>query len=132
MENQIYGPLELPSGKKIKFRAPIGSDRMNIIQMMKIDEESIVSSALIIDSYVKAKCITEVDGNSTDGNYKELFNNWLDTDVNFYTLICNKLFGNSKEMEKKADDAVAFLLNNVTCSDGCNVQNLQASLTANG
>jgi hypothetical protein len=128
MENKIYGPLELPSGKKIKFRAPIGSDRMNIVQMMKIDEESIVSGALLIDDYVKAKCVTEVDGNPTDGDYKALFNEWLDTDVNFYKLVCNKLFGNDKELEKKADDAVAFLLSNVTCSDGANVQNIQASL----
>lgn len=125
MENKIYGPLELPSGKKIKFRAPIGSDRMNVIQMMKIDEDSIVSGALLIDSYVKAKCITEIDGTPTDGNYKNLFDNWFETDVNFYTLICNKLFGNGKELEKKADDAVAFLLNSVTCSDGYNVQSAQ-------
>ena len=79
----------------------------------------------MIDSYVKAKCITEIDGTPTDGNYKNLFDNWFETDVNFYTLICNKLFGNGKELEKKADDAVAFLLNSVTCSDGYNVQSAQ-------
>ncbi|WP_051542060.1 hypothetical protein [Clostridium lundense] len=132
MERQIYGPLELPSGKVIRFRAPIGSDRMNVIQMMKIDEEAIVSGALLIDDYVKAKCVVEIDSSSTDGNYKELFNEWLDTDVNFYKLVFNKMFGNTKDLEKKADDAVAFLLGKPISSDGHSAQNLQASLTVNG
>ena len=122
-KNKVFGPLELPTGKKIKFRAALGSDRMNVIQMLKIDSDAVVSGALMIDDYVKAKCVVEVDGKEVQENYKELLNNWLDTDISFYKLVFDKMFNNQKEMEAKAEKAVAFLLNSQDSSDGFNVQN---------
>jgi len=122
--NMIYGPLTLPSGKKIKFRAPKGIDRINILQMTKIDEENVVSGALLLDEYVKAKCITEIDGIACEGDYKKIMNEWLDSDITFYKLVFEELFGKSQDMKDRAKAAAAFLLEGLTCSGGFNAQNM--------
>lgn len=133
-KNVVYGPLELPSGMKIKFRAPKGIDRTNVLQMLKIDSDNAVSGAILLDEYVKAKCITEVDGAAATGEYKNLFNDWDEADVNFYKAVCNEMFGNSQELQDKAKEAARFLLNKGTYTAGCSVQAVQKaeSATTNG
>ena len=132
--NMVYGPLQLPSGKQIKFRAPKGIDRTNVLQMMKIDSDSAVSGALLMDEYVKAKCVTEVDGKTTTGEYKTLFNDWMDSDIMFYKAVVNEMFGSGPEMQEKAKEAASFLLNPQTSTDGCSAPTTQeaASATTNG
>lgn len=124
-DNKVFGPLELPSGKKIKFRAPKGIDRMNILQMTKIDSDNTVSGALILDEYVKAKCVKEVDDKAVTESYKTLMNDWLDSDITFYKLVFEQMFGKTEELQNKAKDAAAFLLGKPTSSDGSNAQNTQ-------
>lgn len=130
MENDkitVFGPLELPSGKKIKFRAPKGIDRTNVLQMMKIDSDSAVSGAILLDEYVKAKCVTEVDGAATTGDYKNLFNNWDDGDISFYKAVVNEMFGSGEEMQNKAKEAAAFLLKKGTYTAGCSAATTQGA-----
>ncbi len=124
-ENKVYGPLTLPSGKNIKFRAPKGIDRMNIMQMTKIDSENVVNGALLLDEYVKAKCVTEINGTPVTKSYKDVMSDWLDTDITFYKLVFEQLFGSSADLQQKAKEAAAFLLSGPTCSGGSNAQNTQ-------
>ncbi len=130
--NMVYGPLALPSGKKIKFRAPKGIDRINILQMTKIDSENVVSGALLLDEYVKAKCITEIDGIACEGDYKKTMNEWLDSDITFYKLVYEEMFGKSQDMQDKAKEAAAFLLQGLTSFGGCSVLSTQGSAIQNG
>ncbi len=131
-KNIVYGPLTLPSGRLIKFRAPKGIDRMNILQMNKIDEENVVSGAMLLDEYIKAKCIVEVNGSPVNESYKALMNEWLDTDIAFYKMVFEQMFGKTEELQAKAKEAAAFLLKGLTSSDGHNAQGTPESATPNG
>lgn len=113
-KNMVYGPLELPSGIKIKFRAPKGIDRLNILQMTKIDTENVVSGALLLDEYIKAKCITEVNGAAATESYKDIMSGWLDSDIAFYKIVFEEMFGRSEDMQSKAKEAALFLLKGQT------------------
>ena len=117
-EATTYGPLELPSGKKIKFRAPIGSDRTNVLQMTQISPERAISDAMMVDDYVAAKCITEVDGKPADGDYKRLMEKWPQKDVMFYRAVFDEMFGLNEDTRNKAKEAAAFLLSGRTCTAG--------------
>lgn len=62
MEAKIYGPLELPSGRNIKFRAPTGKDRFDIIRMLRVMQDNLLGAELLIDQYLKTKVVLEIDG----------------------------------------------------------------------
>ncbi|GIM45962.1 hypothetical protein DNHGIG_15110 [Collibacillus ludicampi] len=119
----VYGPLELPSGKKIKFRRPTGLDRLNILQAMSISQEDAVKAGILMQTYLNAKVVTEVDGVPTDGNYLRLFNDWDDADITYYQAVFNEMFGLTEDKLAKAKDAAAFLLKSSTFTDGSNSQN---------
>ncbi|MEW6423178.1 MAG: hypothetical protein AB1523_00280 [Bacillota bacterium] len=114
----VYGPLELPSGRRIKFRAPLGSDRSNVLMMTQISAERAISDTMLVDDYVAAKCVTEVDGKPTDGEYKHLFNDWPLQDVYFYRAVFNEVCGLTEDVQKKAKEVAAFLLKGQTCTAG--------------
>jgi len=118
-ETMTYGPLELPSGKKIKLRAPLGTDRVNVLQMTQITADRAISDAMLVDEYVAAKCVAEVDGKATDGDYKHLFDNWPQKDILFYRTVFDEMFGMNEESRNKAKEAAAFLLKGQTCTGGC-------------
>jgi len=113
-EQRIYGPLELPSGKRITFRAPVGGDRVKVLQMTQIGEDNLISGAMLIDQYVQARCVQTVDGQPVDGDYKRLMDNWDNADVQFYSLVFNEMFGLNEERQEKAKEAARFLLNGAT------------------
>lgn len=120
MNNQlVYGPLELPSGKQIKFRAPLGADRTNVMQMAQISNDNAIADAMAIDDYMAAKCVTEVNGKSTDGDYKRLFEDWMATDIVFYRAVYDEMFGLNQEARAKAKETAAFLLKGQTSTAGC-------------
>lgn len=120
MENNAsYGPLELPSGKQIKFRAPLGIDRTNVLQMSQISADNALADAMAIDDYMAAKCLTEIDGKSTDGDYKRVLENWEQKDILFYRVVFDEMFGLNKEAQDRAKEAAAFLLKGQTCIGGC-------------
>ncbi|HWP96409.1 MAG TPA: hypothetical protein VN426_06130 [Syntrophomonadaceae bacterium] len=119
MDQMVYGPLELPSGKQISFRAPLGSDRTNVLQMCQISSENAVSDAIVIDDYMAAKCLTEVDGKTADGDYKRLFENWSQKDILYYRTVYEEMFGLNVEARDKAKEAAAFLLKGQTSTAGC-------------
>ncbi|ADY55136.1 hypothetical protein Sgly_0779 [Syntrophobotulus glycolicus DSM 8271] len=112
MENRIFGPLTLPSGKEIKFREPLGIDRSSVMQFVNISEDNIINNALLIDEYVSAKCITEIDGAPTTGEYKTLFDNWKSSDILFYKRVYEKCVGIGTDLQEEADKAADFLLKN--------------------
>lgn len=120
MSQAIYGPLELPSGKQIKFRAPLGSDRTKVLQMTQISAERAISDAMLIDEYVAAKCVTEVDGKPTDGDYKRLMESWPQRDVLFYRTVFEEMFGLNEEARSRAKEAASFLLTGQTSTGGSN------------
>lgn len=119
MMDITYGPLELPSGKKIKFRAPLGRDRNNVLQMTQISADRALSDAMLVDDFLAAKCVTEVDGKPTDGDYKHLFDSWSQRDILFYRAVFDEMFGLNEESRNKAKEAAAFLLKGQTSTDGC-------------
>lgn len=116
--SETYGPLTLPGGKVITFRAPLGSDRTNVLQMTQISAERALSDAMLVEDYVAAKCISEVDGKPSDGDYKNLFNNWPQRDILFYRTVFNEMFGLTEEAQNKAKEAAAFLLKGQTYTGG--------------
>lgn len=131
-KQDIFGPLELPSGHKIEFRRPLAGDRVNITQMMDMSPEKLTAAALLIDEYVALKCITKVDGKPTDGDYKHLATNWEDGDVTFYKLVFNEMFGVKEETQAKAKEAARFLLSGGTSTAGCNSLDTAKSPIENG
>jgi len=114
----IYGPLELPSGKKVKFYAPLGSDRNNVLQMTQIAAERVITDAMLVDDYIAAKCITEVDGKTSDGDYKRMFDSWPQKDILYFRAVFDEMFGLNEESRDKAKDAAAFLLKGSISTDG--------------
>ncbi|WP_088185832.1 hypothetical protein [Desulfosporosinus sp. FKA] len=128
--SQVYGPLTLPSGKIIKFRRPTGLDRMNVTQMVPMDQNNFVTGTLLINSYVQAKVVTEVDGKTPDPNYKNLFNDWDDMDVQYYQAVINEMFGMTEAKVEDAKAKAAFLLGSLISTDGSSSQNL-ASVPSN-
>ncbi|GBF34145.1 hypothetical protein DCCM_3257 [Desulfocucumis palustris] len=114
----VYGPLELPSGAQIKFRAPLGLDRTNVLQMTEISRDSAISDAMLVDDYVAAKCVTEVDGKQTDGDYKRLMNDWPQQDIMFYRVVFESMFGINEDAMNRAKEAAAFLLKGQTYTGG--------------
>lgn len=111
-EKRVFGPLTLPSGKVIKFREPLGIDKASVMQMVPISEENLINGAMLIDEYVAAKCITEIDGSSTTGEYKTLFDDWKNRDIAFYRRVYDKCVGMGAELQAEADKAADFLLSN--------------------
>lgn len=114
MVDKIFGPLELPSGKKIKFRSAQGVDRVNVISMLKMSPDNMGSVVFLVDGYVAAKCITEVDGNKTDGDYKRLYDNMPEADLQFYQAVYTEMFGFSDDKRSNAKEAARFLLSGQT------------------
>lgn len=117
--DQIYGPLTLPSGKVIKFRRPKGLDRTNVTQQVQMDQSNFITGTMMIGMYVSAKVVTEVDGKATNPlDFKNLFNDWDDGDVQYYQFVYNEMFGMTEEKQADAKEKAAFLLTNSTSTDG--------------
>lgn len=116
--SQVYGPLTLPSGKQIKFRNSTGLDRINVTQIVPMDQDNMVTGSLLISLYVQAKVVTEVDGKVPDPNYKNLFNEWDDMDVQYYQAVYTEMFGMTEAKMADAKEKAAFLLGNLTSTDG--------------
>lgn len=117
-DSVIYGPLELPSGKKIMFRPPLGSDRANVLAMTKISADRAVSDAMLVDDYVAAKCVTQMDGNKAGGDYKHLMDSWTQQDILFFRAVFDEMFGMNKEAVGRAKEAAGFLLKGRTFTAG--------------
>jgi len=120
MDQMVYGPLELPSGTKVKFRAPLGADRNNVLQMTQIASDRALSDAMMVDDYLAAKCVTEVNNKPTDGDYKRLFEDWAQKDILFYRAVFDQMFGLNQEAQDKAKEQAAFLLKGQTSTGGSN------------
>ena len=116
-DKQIYGPLELPSGKKVKFRTPVGKDRVNVINMLKIDTDNFGSGVVLVDGYVAVKCITEIDGCSADKNYKDLYAEMSAEDLTFYQMVFSEVFGLNEEKKDQAKEAAKNLRQGLTSTD---------------
>lgn len=114
MEAKIYGPLELPSGRKIKFRAPAGKDRLDVIRMLRVTQDNLLGAGLLIDQYLKAKVVVEIDGQKVVEDYRYLFDSWPLEDVDFYSAVFNELFGGSQETQEKAREVARFLRDSLT------------------
>lgn len=118
-ETIVYGPLALPSGKNIKFRRPTGLDRFNVSQTAAIGHDEIVSGTMRQQNYLQAKVVTEVDGKPVDPTgFKVLFNNWDDLDIQYYQAVYTEMFGMSDARQADAKEKAAFLLSNLTSTDG--------------
>lgn len=117
---QVYGPLELPSGRKITFRKPMRADRNNATISADIDALPYAIGMMQIEDLVKATCLVTDNGKEPDENPKRRFNDWTDDDVEFYVVVFNKMFGMNDEKVKKAEEQAAFLLNNLTSTNGSN------------
>lgn len=110
-----YGPLELPSGKRIHFRAPTGADRLAVFKLTRINPDNVLSGAVLVDYYVQARCVTKINDQPVPmESYKNLFDTWDAKDVVFYQSVFNEMFGMTEEMQDKAKEAARFLLNGQT------------------
>jgi hypothetical protein len=107
-----YGPLTLPkSGKEIYFREPTGGDRLDVLKHNPIGTDDSLSGSTLVNLYLSAKCVTKVDGQQPNGDYKYLFQTWPNADADFYQQIFNRMFTLNDETLEKMDATVDFLLN---------------------
>jgi hypothetical protein len=133
MNTQVYGPLELPSGKKISFRQDRGIDRANVIQQQKIKADEFATAALVTESLIAVKCIVEENGVAVNGNYRQMYNDMDGSDLDYYMMVRNKMFGMTEDRRAQADDAASFLLGKQTSTDSSSSQNTDTSAaTTNG
>lgn len=131
MENQkVYGPLTLPSGKEIYFRKAMRSDRTEATIMQDFENTPYGVALMQVDETVQASCLVKIDGNNPSLNPKDRFDDWEDTDVEYYSFIFNKMFGIDEEKKKKAAEQAAFLLKNSTSMTGFN--SMDSSVTIAG
>lgn len=120
MDKQIFGPLELPSGKTISFREGRGRDRANVIQAQKMTIDNMASASLLIDSILAVKCIVEENGVAVNGDYRRMFEDMSGSDLDFYMAVRQELFGMTDERKAKAKEAANFLLNKPTSTGSSN------------
>jgi hypothetical protein len=113
---QTYGPLALPSGKQIHFKEPVGGDKLEVLKYNPIGTDDAVSGNALIGMYLAAKCVTQVDGNAVNGDYKHLFDNWSQADSDFYTAVYSKMFAMDEKAVEKIDSVVDFLRKGLTSS----------------
>ena len=113
-EKLIFGPLELPTGKKVKFREPVGSDRTSVVNMLKMGVDNMGSGAILVDSYVAVKCITEIDGCPVQDNYKVIHADFGDEDLTYYQAVFTELFGMNEEKKEQAKEAAKNLRSRLT------------------
>ena len=114
MAKQIFGPLELPSGKKIKFREPVGADRVSVVNLLKMGVDNIGSGAVLVDGYVAVKCITEIDSSPVQDTYKNTYAEFKDEDLIFYVAVFSEMFGMNDDKKEQAKDAAKNLRNGLT------------------
>ena len=129
---KLFGPLSLPSGKKVLFHEPLGIDKANVLQMVPINEDNVINGAMLVDEYVAAKCVVEVDGKQTTGEYKTLLDNWSLQDSSYYRRVFDKMFGLNKIDQEEADKAADFLLKSLTSTDGASSPNHSTCPSQNG
>lgn len=115
-EKIVYGPLELPSGVVIKFREPVGNDRVNVVNMLKMGFDNIGSGSVLVDGYVAVKCIKEIDGEEIRKNYRDLYDEMKEEDLSFYHMVYGEMFGMNEEKKDKAKEAAKNLLSGLTCT----------------
>lgn len=112
-EKIIYGPLELPSGKIIKFREATGFDRVNVLSAQQNGGiKNPLVTQVVTDAYIAVKCITEIDGEAPQKNYKELYDDFTESDLDYYDSIRSQLFGLTKEKQEEIKDKADFLRSN--------------------
>ncbi|TWH45894.1 hypothetical protein [Sporomusa sp. KB1] len=122
MDNQIFGPLELPSGKTISFREGRGRDRANVIQAQKMTIDNMASATLLIDSILAVKCIVEENGVAVNGDYRSMFEDMSSSDLDYYMAVRQELFGMTEERKNKVKEAASFLLSKLTSTDSSKLQ----------
>lgn len=115
-EQMIYGPLELPSGKVIKFRRPKGSDKVFVTKQTKMTTDNI-SNIMLVSQYTAAKCIVEIDGAAPDVDYKRTVEKMDGSDFDYFFYVFEEMFGMTDEKKDKAKEQARFLLNNATSTD---------------
>jgi hypothetical protein len=124
MDNQIFGPLELPSGKTISFREGRGRDRANVIQAQKMTIDNMASASLLMDSILAVKCIVEENGVAVNGDYRRMFEDMSSGDLDYYMAVRQELFGMTEERKNKAKEAASFLLKKLTSTASSKSQNM--------
>jgi hypothetical protein len=107
-----YGPLTLPkSGKEIYFREPTGGDRLDVLKYNPIGSDDVVSGSTLVNLYLSAKCVTKVDGQQPNGDYKYLYQSWPSADADYFQQIFNRMFALDEKTLEQMDATVDFLLN---------------------
>lgn len=115
-EQIIYGPLELPSGKEIKFRRPKGSDKVFVTKETRMSADNI-SNLLLVAQYTAAKCIVEIDGVKPDVDYKRTLEKMDGLDFDYYFSAFDEMFGMTENRRDEAREKARFLLENATSTD---------------
>lgn len=115
-EQIIYGPLELPSGKVIKFRRPKGMDKVIVTKETRMSADNI-SNLLLVAQYTAAKCIVEIDGVKPDVDYKRTLEKMDGLDFDYYFSAFDEMFGMTENRRDEAREKARFLLENATSTD---------------
>lgn len=111
----IYGEVTLPSGKKIKFREAKGFDRLNVLSVQQnIQNQSPMVAQFLSDAYISVKCITEINGAAPQQNYKDLYEEFTESDLDYYEALRSELFGITKEKRDAIKEKADFLRKSVT------------------
>lgn len=114
-EEIIYGELELPSGKKIKFREAKGADRLNVLSVQQnIQGQNPIVLQVLSDAYIGIKCIVEINGAPVQENYKTLYDGFSEADLDYYEAMRSELFGVTKEKREEIKSKADFLRKSAT------------------
>lgn len=125
-EEIIYGPLELPSGMKIKFREAKGADRLNVLSVQQnVQGQNPVVLQVLSDAYIGVKCITEINGAAVQKNYKDLYEEFSEADLDYYDAMRTELFGITKEKRDAIKEKADFLRKSVTSTATSSSQGTQ-------
>lgn len=91
---------------------------MDVLRLVHVSQDNLLGAGILIDQYVKAKVVVEVDGKPASGDYLHLFDDWSLEDVNFYSAVYNELFGDTQAIQEKARETARFLRASLTSTAG--------------
>ncbi|WP_299448198.1 hypothetical protein [uncultured Phascolarctobacterium sp.] len=115
MEKIYYGPLELPSGTVIRFRRPTGMDKILVTKKAKMSADRL-NDLVLIQQFVAAKCITEIDDKPAGPDYQSTFESMDGLDWDYYYSLFDEMFAITDERKDEIKEKARFLLEN------CNLQ----------
>lgn len=119
MEKVYYGPVELSGGTTIKFRRPTGMDKILVTKKARLNTDRL-NDLVLIQQFVAAKCIVEINGASPGADYIAVMENMDGLDWDEYYMLYNEMFAVTEERTEELKEKARFLLENSSLQSSSN------------